>query len=860
MPLLIFKWGRNNMMYLVIGTPQKCIDWVAGTNNDADFTSYIANRLNLAYTLSKDHNNFSGIAVNDKAFQLRSINLPIIKEDWLCFLVDATGSGAKTINKKYFEGIITNISDTYETWIDGAAISAIDLKIQGFKKEFRRLLVNQSLMINNDTASIVRKIFTNYTDSNIVREGTITSPGRMSSVRFVNRYPDNCLAELADVNDYEATIDSVLESTFAGCEVNFKEPVKEYAPFTLDDALLKKLGYRNTNKNNNNETIFNMVTLPYWTTKQKEPQIEYQNTTTNETELKTTVTLNGIPANIDLTHLVRDDFSDGELATDLWLENDEDNTSPPEDFTIEDGYLLEGRLNDVAGLHLLDASSLSPAYGDIGLITNPEKALFEPQVKAAIRLKEININTLGDAIVCSWLDPTCTDQSELFNQSKIIFGLELKSNGYLYSVENGVSSLVSGKTYTTDAYTIRNSCVSYETHLTAQTATNILAVDDPSKFAVNNVIEVYSIGRDKASTETKVTAVNGSNITITAALGTLKAFTKIKTKPKMRLEINGGSYGDVSGSEWSKIAESVNTIQQEPNVIREVIAAAVFQKSLVATIKEVVVRQYPPVEVICDGEELTCSIPNDSAEKDIQVFIEKYQSHYRLRFPSDTKGLWASGTKLEVRYEEKVKQKIPVSDPTSLKAVAEKRGNPILNTDTPETWLIKGGIESMPEEAPSNVLDQIEAFKLALLILQDKVLGDFKITLNNLNSNAYGIIKPGQWIPLNLSNVSLKEIQIQKVQCAWGGTNEAGQAIWQYVVEAAIEDHVAKILKSFGNKARRIVDDIEDDTAVENQSRHLVETVSNIDTVYYNADTPVNYICDAAGNWTDLRRLILSYG
>lgn len=844
-------------MYLLVGTPVKLRQWVANTSQDANFTSYIADYQSIYFVNTKNSGDISGIEGDSKAFQLRSLTLPDIYEHWLCFLVNATGTTVKTIQNIYFAGIITDISDTYETYINDEPVSVLELQISGFMKEFQRLLVEYALMVNKNTDSVVKSILNKYTDT-LVRQATINNPGRMSYVRFVNRYADSCLKELAEVNNYEFRVKPVLSSSFAGCEVDFKAPAKSYA-FTLDKALMKRLGYGSTKIVPNKSTMANIVTLPFSTKRAKEPQFEYQHTVSNETELKTTMTLSGVPMNIDLTHIARDDFSDG-ILDDQWLKNDINNPSPPEGYTSDDGFLIEGLYNDISGLHIFNASGQSPAYGDIGIIASPDEVLFEPQVKAAIRLKELNINTLGDAIICAYLDPECTDTSELFDKNKIIFGLELKANGTMYVVENGVSTLISGKTYTADNYTIRNSCVVYETYSTAQTTSNIITVNDNSKFNVNNIIEIYRDGRDKDPVVAKVTAKGTGTITITAAIGTIKAYTTIRTKPKMRLEINGGAYGEVSGPTWTKLADSTITIQKETSTIREVSAAIIFQKSLVATLKEAVIRQYPPVEVLCNGQELTCSVPDDSAEKDIQVFLEKFQNNYRLRFPSDTKTLWASGTKLEVRFDEQIKSDIRVYDLLSMIKVAEKRGNPILATDTPPIWFKKGGIEAPLEDEPENSLSFSEAYNLANKILQEWVQNDLQITQSNLNSRVDGQIKAGQYIRVDLDKYDIKEIPIQRVYAQWAGTDENNNPIFQYTIEAAIEDNINKLLKSFGQKSQRIKDDIDSDTKITNQSYTGAEIITISDSLVNYQNTPVGYIANSSGNWQDIRRIIIDYG
>ena len=264
-----------------------------------------------------------------------------------------------------------------------------------------------------------------------------------------DRYANSALTDLAALFDWQYLVEPQLTSTKAGCLIHFQKEQKKYAPIILNDALIESLGPLNSRIDPGKNTIKNIVTLPYYRKKIIEDERYQQLTTVIELELNSTVTLRQTPANIEASQLYRADYSDG-LAHDDELEQDLINNNPPTGHNEDEGYLVRGRVNDIPGLHFFDASSQSPDYGDIGIINNPEYIIFEPLINTSLRAKELQINTLGNAIVCSYLDITCTDTSELFDQSKIIFGLELKASGDLYIVENGTSTILSGKTYSTE--------------------------------------------------------------------------------------------------------------------------------------------------------------------------------------------------------------------------------------------------------------------------------------------------------------------------------------------------------------------------------------------------------------------------
>ena len=46
------------------------------------------------------------------------------------------------------------------------------------------------------------------------------------------------------------------------------------------------------------------------------------------------------------------------------------------------------------------------------------------------------------------------------------------------------------------------------------------------------------------------------------------------------------------------------------------------RKAFVATLKEFKAQHYPPIRVFAGSTELTCSTPDDSAEKDVDCVIE----------------------------------------------------------------------------------------------------------------------------------------------------------------------------------------------------------------------------------------------
>jgi hypothetical protein len=859
-------------LYLIIGTQAKCLEWLAGTNSDADYTQYWKDGgRESVLTKHLDKGEITGLEGVVEAIPLLNYDDLSLSTGWLCFIVEATGSGAKTITRVHFGGVVTSLPRTTAAVADGDIIELVNVQASSFHLLANVLKVSLPPMVNQYADLVIKKIMRDFVPSDLIRQGTVNRPSeRVSTIRFNNeRRPWSACRAVADLfEDWVFEIVPVFESGFVGGEYHFREEIKTYASFTLSDDLRKALGPRNSIVGEDTSQQANIVTLPFFLEEPREPEFFTQVTTTNEAELNSKFALAGLPANAERTILYPGYFQTWKIDAEL-AENDVTNSSPPQDHTADEGYLVSGDINGITGLHFIDPAT-DHDWGQIALTSDPVSILFEAQRMTQLRAKELAVATLGDAIVSAYYDhttistlitsvtsasvfdvadaslfsvdglvkvndeerviqgissntitlkaglseaPSVDDTCYLgeFDKSRVIFGLELKSDGSMAVIENGVSSAIV-ETYTTSTYTIRNLCHTYESWLTAETTTADLTLDDVTGFSVDDIVDVFHLGNNATPTQAKVTDVDGSVVTIDSVLGTIPENTRIRTKPKAKIQINGGAYGDVSGKTWTTLGTMANTIQTAKDTIREVGFAIALQKSLVGTLKEFKAALYPPIEVYIDGALMVTSTPDDDAEQDIDLFLVARNERYFLELPYDTKLKFGSGKEMEVRYNERRLQRLTSSDETSMEAVAESRGLTILSTDSYEAKARKGGIEADALPVLSYPISYDEARTVVGALLEELVKKKLRVVLTNLVSASHGVIEPGYYLTISgLSGVENQEIQIERVVATYLGKIN-GSPAWGYDIDVNVKQDLQAILRGVGNTPKKIIDESSDDS------------------------------------------------
>ena len=825
----------------------------------------------------EDYTN-KGIILNDVPVGGNRMTVP--QKQQLLFILEATGSTTKTVTEIYFGGIITSKPRQFKGKdASGNHINQINIQASSFAFLANEKKVDLAPLINQYADIIINLINNHFTNNTLIKKGTVNRPAdRISLVRFSKerRAYQACKAIANLYENWQYTIENSFTTNHIGGIYNFQELSKTYTNFVLSDDFIEELGPDNSEISDNSTELANIVTLPFFIEESREPERFTQVTTTNIAELNSRVPLSGIPVNVERTILTQQRFSVWKIDETL-QENDNNNSSPPAGHTEAEGFLVSGDINGVTGYHFINYTGTNNEWGRMALINNPAYILFEPQKMTALRCKELAVNTLGDAIVCAYYDNSTissnitnvVDASTFdvadgtkfaanmlvkinneeraiqsvstnrivlknalsqtpdvddicyvgdYNYSRIIFGLELKSNGDIYIIENGVAS-DSGENYSTDTYTIRNLCYVNETWLSADTnnGSDILTLNDATGFEIDDIIEVHHLGNNEDPSEVKIIAKTGNDIQInTTGLGAIPKNTRVRTKPKAKLQINGGAFGDVSGKTWTDLGNMTNTIQTEPDTIKEIGFCIAMQKSLSATLKEFTAIMFPPVEVYINGNLMVTSTEIDNAESDIDCFLVARNERYFIELPSDTKEKWTSGSILEVKYNEKRMYHLTKYNDTSISEVAAARGTPIETDDTEKDKIRKGGIEAESELLISHPISFAEARTLLKSVLAERSEIKLRVKLDNLISNKHGKIRPGMFIKVNnLTGYDddSEGLEINRVVATCAGQDSSNNTIWKYYLEANIPDNIPQLLKKYSNTPKRIIDEATDDTS-----------------------------------------------
>jgi hypothetical protein len=859
------------MIKLIIGTPQKCLDWINEIDDLADYTNYWR-MIGTTLTYDLDKGDITGLEGSTKAVTLCNIfDMPAIENNWLIYIVDADYA-PRSINKIYFGGIITSRPRTLLGKDQGKYVHSIDILASGFSYLANLLKVDLPPMVNQYADSVINKIMKEFCDNNLVKAGTVVRPiERLSVIRFnKERKPFSACKTIADLYpDWEFIIEPVFTNTFAGAHYHFREKTKEYTSFILSDELIEELGPNNALISDDATMQANIITLPFYVEEPREPERFTQVVTTNPAELNSKVPLSGLPVNAERTVIYPGLFQTAKIDEAL-LENDIFNNTPPQDHIGEEGYMVSGDINGITGLHFLDASAHSPDWGQIALTNNPVNTIFEPLKMTQLRAKELSIATLGEAILCAYYDnstmsaeitnvisasefevdtialfaldmlvkvngeeraiqaitdnkitlkiylneaPNIGDTCYVsdFNKSRVIYGLDLKADGSLAIIENGVSTTIS-ETYTTDVYTIRNMCIVYETWTTASSEPDEIIVHDLTGIAVNDILEIHHLGNNEHPSDVKAMAINGNTITLDTTLGLIDENIRVRTKPKARLDINGGAYGDVSGKSWTNLGVMTNTLQAEKDTIKEVGFLIASQKSLVGTLKEFKATLYPPVEVYINNDLKVTSTPDDSAEADIDCFLVARNERYFIELPTETKEQWTSGSILEVRYNEKRLHELTNYNDDIMQQVAAQRGFTIDPTDTIDDMKRKGGVEGETLTLIPYPITYDEARTILVEALAQKSEVKIQARLDNLKSNIHGDLKPGMTLQVqDLSGYENTEITIDRAIALLKGIS-GNIPLWEYIVDANRKERLDQLIKTYNNTPKRIIDEATDDT------------------------------------------------
>lgn len=686
-----------------------------------------------------------------------------------------------------------------------------------------------------------------------------------------------------------------IENNHTVGKVYYRQKQTTVAPLTLDEDLLEERGPKApVEVSVDLSKTYNVVRLPFYKLQRREPDLFVQSTTVDSAFLKTSVTLNGQPTSIDESVLLFDDFLDGDLDSDF-VEDDLTNPSPPSGFTTGDGYLVEGEVNSVTGLHLLDPSAASAVMGDIGRVTDPtETQPFTGQERQEIYLQEFVVNTQGDCIAAGIIDQStytatvgagsttvtipassvanfavgdrltiegqkCYIQAIVgtditltsaltappaegatitlhrMAQSRVKFGVLFKSSGDLKYIKSGTEyAFGTPRTYTApETYSLRVFMQCFETTVSGGISSTGVTLTDAANFATGDVVQIFTDG-SRSEPETRVITKSGSDITYSSTNSTPKAGYRVRTLPKIVVQIKGGAYGDINERSWTTIHTETNTYQTSATANPDARGVALcLNKSLVGTITLFRHRDPPGITANIGTRYLHIGTQEiESSEPDIDCIVRKVGNHYQLDFFPDTKAFWSSGSTLEVRYDEKFLHHLEDYDRASMVEVAQIRGQSVDDTTSIQELRRLGGrvLDTIDLSPQPMTLREASALARAVLMAVKDVAVVVQI---NTNTEVHSLVRAGQTILSTLpgvDSIEVKQVQITEVP---GARRASGAALFNQKIVAGSVDRISDVLQKRAIKAnsRLVIDDGKnDDSYTDIFKTNLEENVKTTDS------------------------------
>ena len=708
----------------------------------------------------------------------------------------------------------------------------------------------------------------------------------------------------------------------SGGLVYFRQKPTTYAPMTLTDAYRERMGPEKTRIRVDHDKVYNIVRLPFYREQNREPDLHVQSTTADSAFLKTSVTLSGQPSTIEESDLLFDDFSDGVLDSDF-TEDDLTNASPPDGFNSADGYLVEGEVNSVGGLHMLDTTAVSPTLGDIGRVTDPgEVSPFTGAERQLIAAKEIVVNALGEGVILGVIDQTTvqtttksgstttrvyvnsiasfsvsdritvgaekayisaigadyfdlasalsgapvadvTVSKHRLAKSRIKFGVYFKSTGDLKYIKNGAEAAFgTPRTYSApNTYSLRLWMQPFETTVSGGISSTGVTLADASNFTTGDVVEIYTAG-SRSNPERRTITKSGSNITYSATNSLPKTGYRVRTLPKMVLQIKGGEYGDINGRDWTTIYTDVNTWQD--SAITDKADHGVLlcmPKSLVGTITLFQMKNPPGITANIGTRYLHIGTQEvDTAEPDTDCLIRKVGSHFQLDFFPDTKAVWASGTTLEMRYNERWRVELEAKDTDSMRTLAKMRGFNV-TTSTPESELVrKGGRALDTIQILPNPFTNTDGLNQSQAILD--AVKDPAVTVT-IETDTYrdSVVGAGQILRSGMTGIQDLEIKRVELSEIPGAKKDDGASLFRQVIFAGSFDRLSDVLlrRQIKNGSRLVIDDgISDDTFTKLQKVNFVDSVATLDSFsVQTCESPTNIVFSGSA-YTLLKCLLIA--
>lgn len=725
-------------------------------------------------------------------------------------------------------------------------------------------------------------------------------------------------------------------NTHTGGSVFFRQRTSTYAPITLSSTYMETIGNKDDQFitiRKDYDKVFNIVQFPYYRELWRDPDFHVQSTVADDAFLKTSVTLAGQPASIDEAILFFDDFADGTLSDDF-IEYDVSNPSPPDGFNAADGFIVEGELNGVPGLHLLDGAAVSVTNGGIpvGRLTNPASLQpFTGEEGQTIMAKEVVVNQKGYGLVLGIFDQSTmsavvasgstTTRIEIEDQSDPVMfwapclitvngesrWVTTTGTGYINISTTGHGPLSSapqagdvvevnrlsisrvkfgvwfgptnftyiryGETftpfpwsYTTTTYSLRLYMQCFETTIASGISSTGCTLADDTNFSDYDVVEIFTRGSRKAPERRSIQVGTGNAITYSATDYTPEVGYRVRTLPKIVLQVKGGAYGDINGRDWTTLHTEVRTWQTSATEDQpdHGVAVCVHQTtwldgtSLVGTISQFSMKNPVPITGNIGTRYLHIGTQEvDSQEPDIDCIVRKVGSHFQLDFFPDTKALWGSGETLELRYKDRERLHLESKDMESIRELARVRGHELTGTETEQELTRLGGKTMDSIEILPTPLEDGDALAQADAILSAVSSPAYTIEIST-NTHLDQICQAGQTLKSTIAGVPDTEIQRVELQEYPGAAKDDGSSIYKQKITAGTVDRLSEILQKrvLATAGRLVLDDgVTDDTFTRIQKSGIAETAvatddfDVIETPFYFLTEDGDYIITEDGDY-----------
>ena len=438
-------------------------------------------------------------------------------------------------------------------------------------------------------------------------------------------------------------------------------------------------------------------------------------------------------------------------------------------------------------------------------------------------------------------------------KSRIKFGVIFKEDGSIKYIKSGVESAFSTpRTYTTATYSLRVFMKCFETTIASGISSTGCTLTSATNFTTGDVVEIFTSG-DRSDPEIRVISKSGSAITYAATNVNPSVGYRVRTKPKIVVQIKGGSYGDITGRDWTEIHTEANTWQTATTEPDEYGIALCVNASLAGSLFYAQLKNPIPVTANVGARYLHIGTQEiESSEPDVDCILRKIGNHYQLDFFPDTKSLWGSGDTLELRYVERFRHDLVKFDSDSVRSTAKNRGFTLTGAETEAEIIRKGGRSLDTIELLPGTQTVLEASQSARSLLN--AVKDAEVTFEMVSDSVeYPSIKPGQLVLSEIPGVQDIEVSIVELVENPGASHPTLGTVFNVKVIAGKINRLDEVLlqRQIKNNNRLVLDDgYNDDTFSRIRESSLDENVTVTDAFSVSGCTAPTKVMRTAGGYT----------